>query len=110
MTDIQILSLLRKRVAASKAAAQEFGTAKREDLRDKEEAQVAVLEEYASGVETVGDDQMAEVVATVIRQMRAEDQAVNIGTVLKALVGTGGKFDGKPVEKAKVARIVKGML
>ncbi|MCJ1478532.1 hypothetical protein MMC13_007212 [Lambiella insularis] len=109
-TDIQILSLLRKRAAASKAAAQEFGAAKREDLRDKEEAQIAILEEYASGVETVGEDQIIEVAARVVGQMRTEGQTVNLGTVLKTLVGAGGELDGKPVEGAKVARIVKGML
>ena len=109
-TDIQLLSLLRKRIAASRSAAQEFGDAKRDDLRDKELAQVAVIEEYASGVETVGQDFIAEVVARVIGAMRTNGQILNMGTVLKALVGPGGELDGKPVDKAEVARIAKGML
>lgn len=109
-TDMQLLSLLRKRIATSKSAAEEFSAASRDDLRDKELAQVAVMEEYASGVETVGQDEIAEVVARVIGEMRTDGQAVSMGNALKALVGPGGEFEGKPVDKAEVARIVKGML
>ena len=109
-TDMQLLSLLRKRIATSKSAAEEFNAASRDDLRDKELAQVAVMEEYASGVETVGQDEIAEVVARVIGEMRTDGQAVSMGNALKALVGPGGEFEGKPVDKAEVARIVKGML
>jgi len=109
-TDIQLLSLLRKRIAASKSAAEEFSAAKRDDLRDKEQAQVAVMEEYASGVQTVGQDEIAEVAVTIIGKMRTDGQTVSVGNVLKALVGPGGAFEEKPVDKAEVARTVKGML
>ena len=71
---------------------------------------MAVIEEYAAAVETVGQDIIAEVVARVIGAMRTNGQALNMGIVLKALVGPGGELDGKPVDKAEVARIVKGML
>ena len=47
-SDVHLMKLLRKRTEASKAAAHEFESAKRDDLRDKELAQVAVLEEYAA--------------------------------------------------------------
>ena len=109
-TDIQLLSLLRKRITASRSAAEEFSTAHRDDLRDKEQAQIAVMEEYAAGVETVGLDEIAEVVARVIGKIRTDGQAISTGSALKALVGPGGEFEGKAVDKAEVARIVKGML
>ena len=109
-TDIQLLSLLRKRAAASKSAAQEFDAANRDDLRDKEVAQAAVLDEYASGVEIIGKDEITEVVAKTIGKMRTDGQITNAGSVLKALIGAGGELDGKPVDKAEVATIVKGML
>ena len=109
-TDIQLLSLLRKRAAASKAAASEFSAASREDLSEKELAQVNVLEEYASGVETVGEEEMTGTIQAVIGEMRTAGQAVNPGTVLKALFADGGPFDGKPVEKSTVAKLAKGMV
>ena len=109
-TDIQLLSLLKKRAAASRAAAQEFGAARRNDLKDKEEAQVAVLEEYASQVRTVGTHEMMEAIVKVVEEMRTNGVSINTGSVLKAVLGAGGALEGKPVEKAEVARIVKGML
>ena len=109
-TDVQLLSLLRKRAAASRLASQEFSAANRDDLRQKEDAQIAVLEEYASGVDTIGQEEMTEVVTRVIGKMRTDGHTVNAGTVLKAIFAPGGELDGKPVEKAEVARIVKGML
>lgn len=109
-TDLQLLSLLRKRVAASRTAAQEFSAANRTDLKDKEDAQVAVLEGYAGEVDTIGEEEITRVVGEVVGKMRTAEKKVDLGSVLKALVGPGGEFDGKPVEKAEVAKIVKGML
>jgi len=73
-------------------------------------AQVAVLEEYAGGVETVEQEEITRVVGEVIGRMRTGDQKVDLGSVLKAVIGPGGEFDGKSVEKAEVAKVVKGML
>ncbi len=109
-TNIQLLSLLRKRIAASRSAAVEFSAANRSDLKDKEEAQITVLEEYAGGVETLGQEEITRVVGESIGKMRTEGHKVDTGTVLKHLLGPGGVLDGKPVEKGEVARVVKGML
>jgi len=109
-TDIQLLSLLRKRAAASKSAALEFQAANREDLKEKEDAQVAVLEEYAGGVQTMGEDEIKAVVTDVLGKLKAEGAKTDMGAVLKRLVGPGGELDGKPVERAEVARLVKQAL
>ncbi|KAI4126783.1 MAG: hypothetical protein LQ347_004833 [Umbilicaria vellea] len=109
-TDLQLLSLLRKRAAASRTAAREFSAANRTDLKDKEDAQVAVLEGYAGEVDTIGEEETTRVVGEVIGKMRNDEKKVDLGSVLEALVGPGGEFDGKPVEKAEVAKIVRGML
>ena len=58
----------------------------------------------------MGEEEMAEAAARVIGQMRTDGQTVNAGSVLKVIFGPGGELEGKPVEKAEVARIVKGML
>ena len=109
-TDLQLLSLLRKRASASKQAAEEFSSANRKDLAEKEMAQVTVLEEYASEVQTVPDDEIKDTVTKIIGKLRTDGQKVDIGTVAKALLGPGGEFEGKPVEKAGVMKIVAGML
>ncbi|KAI9824109.1 MAG: hypothetical protein M1832_002179 [Thelocarpon impressellum] len=109
-TDVQLLSLLRKRSAASRTAAAEFDGAGRADLRDKEEAQVAVLEEYAGGVETVGLEEIGRVVGGEIERLRADGCRVDVGGVLKGVLGEGGLLAGKPVERGDVARLVKEVL
>lgn len=109
-TDLQLLSLLRKRASVSKQAAEEFSSANRKDLEEKEMAQITVLEEYASEVQTVPEDEIKDAVTRIIGKLRTDGQPVHIGTVAKALLGPGGEFEGKPVEKAVVMKVVAGML
>ena len=109
-TDVQLLALLRKKATASKNAANMFRDAQREDLQEKELAQVAVMEEYASGVETVGEQEITAAIAEVVDKSKVNGAAPKLGDVLKALIGPGGTFDGKPVEKAEVSRLVKSAL
>jgi len=109
-TDIQILALLRKQAATSRSAAQEFGAAKREDLQGKEMAQVAVLDEYAAGVETLGESEITAAIQDVIGKMRTDGKDVNLGAVIKELLGPEGALQGRPVENKEVARLVRGML
>ena len=73
-------------------------------------AQITVLEEYASEVKTVGEDDIKDAVSRMIGEMRTDGQQVNIGTVSKALLGPGGELESKPVEKAELAKAIKGML
>lgn len=111
-TDMQLLSMLRKRQAASKQASNEFKAAGRQDLVEKEEGQVNVLEEYAGSVETMSDDDVREIVMKVVDEVKAEQPAgkVNMGDILKKLLSPGGSFDGRPVDRKEVSRIVKDVL
>ena len=110
-TDMQLLSLLRKRTASAKQAGSEFKSAGREDLVEKEEQQTKVLEEYAGGVETMSNDDIRDIVMTVVEETKsAQGGKVNMGEVLKKLLAPGGNLDGKPVERSEVARIVKDVL
>jgi len=106
-TNMQVLALLRKRSNEAKDAAQEFQNASRQDLKDKEEAQAKVFDEYAGTVETVGKEEIAAVVKSVIETLKANGEKADKGTVLKKLIGPGGAFDGKNVEKATVAQAVQ---
>ncbi|KAK0266340.1 hypothetical protein LTS09_000292 [Friedmanniomyces endolithicus] len=113
-TDMQLLSLLRKRVAAAQTAKAEFAGAGRQDLVEQEEQQAKVLEEYAGGVETLGADSVRDSVQRVVEEgkaaLAAGAKAANMGDVLKKLLGAGGSLEGKNVERSEVARIVKQMM
>lgn len=105
-TDIQLLSLLQKRANASKEAAQEFAAADRPDLKEKEDAQVAVLEEYASQVETLSAEEMQAIVTKEIAAIKETGAKLNKGLILKALFAPSGPLGGKPVNRNEVAKLV----
>ena len=107
-TDLQILAMLRKRKAASQVAAQEFADANRQDLKEKEEAQLAVLEEYASSVQLMSEDELKTVVADVVASLGEDGK--NSGRVMKALLQQGGSLDGKPVDKKQLSDVVRATL
>lgn len=106
-TDMHVLGLLRKHSNAAKDAAQEFQAASRPDLKEKEEAQAGVFDEYAGQVDTISDEEIAAAVKSVVDDLKAKGEKADKGTVLKKLIGVGGIFDGKPVEKAAVAQAVQ---
>lgn len=109
-SDMQLLSLLRKRSAAAKAAGEEFKAAGREDLVEQERGQATILNEYAGGVETMSVDDVRQAVTEVVQELRAQDPGLKAGTVMKMLFAPGGRLDGKPVEKSVVPGMVKEVL
>jgi uncharacterized protein YqeY len=109
-TNMQVLSILRKKLSASKVASQEFAKANRDDLKQKQDAEIAVLDEYAGQVETYSEERISEVIEEVVRSMEAAGAKLNAGLVLKELFKSGGALEDKPVEKAQVAATVKRRL
>lgn len=55
-SDAQVLTLLKKKVKATEGAIRVFDAAKRADLRTKEEAQLAILNEYINSIPTASDE------------------------------------------------------
>lgn len=108
-TDMQLLSLLRKRQASAETAKQEFEKAGREDLVKKEDEQAEILGEYAGGVETMSEDEVSAIIAKELEKAQATGE-VKAGSFMKELLKAGGAFEGKNVEKALVARAVKNAL
>lgn len=106
-TDVQLLALIRKRAAAAKDAAQQFAEADRPDLKAQEDAQIAVLEEYAGQVQTMSLDEIEAVVSQELAKMKEAGKKIEAGGLLKTLFAPGGVLDGKPVERAEVAKIAK---
>ncbi|KAI0158928.1 Yqey-like protein-domain-containing protein [Pestalotiopsis sp. NC0098] len=115
-TDAQLVALLRKTAKASEDAAAEFEGAGRADLVDKERAQIAILDEYVagSGVQTLGEDELRTAVAGVVTALTSEGALqggkVRFGDVMKQLLAPAGPLDGKNVEKAELAKIVKEVI
>jgi uncharacterized protein YqeY len=108
-TDIQLLALLRKSANAGRAASEEFRGAGRQDLADKEDLQVSIMEEYAGGVETLGEEEIRSAVQGVVDKLKGEGGKVQMGKVLKRVFAPD-VLGGKPVEKGEVAVMVKQLL
>jgi uncharacterized protein YqeY len=106
-SDMQLLGLLRKRAAAAKNVADEFKAAGRDDLVEKENQQAAVMEEYAGSVETMSENDIKQ---AILGAVDGSSDKPNMGQVLKKVLGPGGSLEGKPVDRAEVARIVKQVL
>ena len=79
------------------------------DLAEKEANQVKIMEEYAGGVEVVGEEEIRGTVKSVVDAMKSEGVKVQMGEVLKKVFSPEVLGD-KPVEKGDVARIVKEIL
>lgn len=111
-SDMKLLNLLRKRSSAALQAGKEFANAGRADLKEKEDAAIKVLEEYAGNVETVSEEDIRKAVQDTIDGIKAEAAGAKVvmGDVLKKLLAPGGVFEGKPVEKSQVAKAVREFL
>ena len=82
----------------------------RADLKEKEDAQIAILDEYAGGIETMSEEEMHVIIGQVIDGLKTAGNKIAMGDVLKRTLAPGGVFDGKPVEKSAVVRIAKELL
>ena len=109
-SDVDLLSILRKRAASSRASAAEFAGANRPDLQKKENNEVDVLDEYASEVELVGEQEMIEAITEAISRLQNEGKPANVPSTLKLLVGPEGSLSKKPVDKGSLASLVKSLL
>ncbi|OJJ80797.1 uncharacterized protein ASPGLDRAFT_112688, partial [Aspergillus glaucus CBS 516.65] len=106
-TDLQLLSLIRKRVSGAQQAAKQFEEAGRADLKEGEDLAVSILEQYAGHVKTMGVDEIKSIVSQELNKLREAGGKADIGSLLKALFAPGGALDGKPAERSEVAKIAR---
>jgi uncharacterized protein YqeY len=102
--DLGILAIINKTRAKSQVSIDEAVAAGREDLAEKEKAQLEVLSLYADMVKTVGRDEIREVVERVVGELGA---GVKMGEVIKVV---SKELEGRPVVRAEVAGVVKEVL
>lgn len=109
-TDVQLLSLIRKRVFAARDNAQQFAEASRSDLKEQEDAQAAILEEYAGQIKTMSAEEIKEVIAQQVALMKEAGEKPTTGLLFKALFKPGGALDGKTFDQKEVAELAKEAL
>ena len=108
-TDLHMLALLRKSANASRLASEEFKGAGRQDLAEKEESQLRIMEEYANGMEPVTDEDIMAAVKGVVHKMKDEGVTMHMGEVMKRVLAPE-ILGEKPVAKGDIAKIVKQVL
>lgn len=97
------LAVLRKQVNQRKDSIEQYEEAGREDLVEKEKAELAVLEEYMP--EQMTDEELEETLREIIEEVGAESMA-DMGPVMgRAMSELRGRVDGNRVQE-----VVKNLL
>ncbi|KAI1816896.1 GatB/YqeY domain-containing protein [Poronia punctata] len=114
-TDAALVSLIRKQARSATDARGEFAAAGRQDLVEKEDAQIRVLEGYVqgSGVEELSGEGLIKIVRDVVGKEKEKEGGggKTIGGIMKVLLKSpGGPLEGKNVEKGELVRVVKDVL
>ena len=111
-TDMQVLALLRKRKAASQTAAKEAEQARRDDLKQKQDTEIGILDEYAGSVKLMSTEDLRSAVKSTLDLLytKTSNLTVKPGTLMKELLRPGGRLEGEPVDKAELAKVVQDAL
>lgn len=109
-TDVQLVALIRKLQKGAQDAVAEAKTAGREDLVEKENEQMRILEEYVagSGVQTLGEAELRAIVQEAVDASKGAGMAAKslMGDVMKRITGA---LEGKDVDKKAISSLVKEM-
>lgn len=97
LTPDDILAVIKKMVKQRKESIEQYQAASRQDLVDKENAELKVIEGYLPA--QMGREQIEAVVAQVIAETKAAS-IKDMGTVMKAVIAkTAGAADNKIVSE-----------
>jgi uncharacterized protein YqeY len=109
--DLQLVLLLKKMASKSQEAAAEAWAAGREDLAEKEEAQLRILEEYAanSGLRQVGEAELRRMVEATKANLVAQGvkEKALMGQMIASLLGPGGSLDNTMVSHKDVVAMIQ---
>jgi len=96
-SDGSLLSLLLKQIKASQTAVEEFKKAKREDLVEKEQGQINILEEYANKIPKVSEEELDAMVKEAVARLADPklSTTAKFGTVMGNVRGNLGQ---RPVD------------
>ncbi|KAK5651555.1 hypothetical protein OQA88_11920 [Cercophora sp. LCS_1] len=110
-TDVQVVNLIRKQIRTAEESVAQFREASRQDLIDKEEAQIHIMNEYLAGsnVESLEEAGLRQIAEQVVECLASEGK-VSLGDVMKKLMGPGSPLDGKEYNKGDLNKIVKDLV
>jgi uncharacterized protein YqeY len=98
ITGDDVLSVIKKMVKQRKESIEQYQAANRQDLVDKENAELKVIEGYLPA--QMSKEQIEAIVAQVIAETKASS-IKDMGTVMKAVIAkTAGAADNKLVSEA----------
>jgi hypothetical protein len=98
ITADDVLSVIKKMVKQRKESIEQYQAANRQDLVDKENAELKVIEGYLPA--QMSKEQIEAIVAQVIAETKASS-IKDMGTVMKAVIAkTAGAADNKLVSEA----------
>ena len=96
-------------MAGAREAAQEFSAANRPDLKEQQDSQLAVLDEYAKQVNVLSREEIQEIVKQEISRLKDNGDKPNIGTVIARLFSENGVLNNK-AQTSMAAQVVKEVL
>ncbi|KAL8803700.1 MAG: hypothetical protein Q9182_003032 [Xanthomendoza sp. 2 TL-2023] len=109
-TDKQLFKLLQRRRSASLNAAKEFQNAGRDDLTDKENQQISVLQGYLDGFHTTSADEVVEAIQMAVRELEVEGVTPKRERVRAILYRSGGAFEDKILDDSLVAKTINRLV
>ena len=104
LEDAQVLQVLMTLIKQRKDSVEQFAKGGRQDLADKESAEIKVIEAYLPA--GVTDEEIASTITEVIAETGATS-VKDMGKVMKACMA---RFSGRPVDGGKVSELVKTKL
>lgn len=97
VSDVEIMGLIRKEISKRQDSIAAFVSATRQDLIDKEQAEIDILTPYLPA--EMSDTDLAEVVSLAIAQFENPSKK-DMGKVIKKVIdATEGKVDNKRISK-----------
>jgi uncharacterized protein YqeY len=103
LSEDDIIGVLSTEAKKRREAAQAYRDGDRDELADKEEAELAVVEEYLP--KQLSDDEIAELVDEVIAQTGASTKA-DMGKVMGPMMGkVKGRADGSKVKDIVLSKL-----
>lgn len=107
-TDMQLIAVMRKTARGNQEALDEAKAVNRQDLIEKEEAQLQVINEYVAGagVKIVEGEELRAMVEEVVQRSEGKKQ----GEITKELMSKDWASEGKYVDKAALAKMLQEVL
>ncbi|KAF2271473.1 GatB/YqeY domain-containing protein [Westerdykella ornata] len=105
-SDAKLLVLLKKQIASSEKALEEFEMAKRDDLVEKERGQIQVLKGYLEEIPVLSKEQVDRLVDEAVRSLQGSGEKADFKSVMRDVMK---QISGKPVDQSYVVEKIKSV-